>query len=165
MTRRLTGNRKATLHWFYSRNIGLVLQPFQQYFGENFALLMGWCWWWRGNGLDCFKLRNIALVGRWWQRRRATKIKIQTQLGRLIIWWGLIHIWKGHSLNRKLTWILKRKKNEICAKDVIKKTTHLQVYDPRIRPAGQNSTGGVFYHFSIFSLFVSFSFFSATIQF
>ena len=71
---------------------------------------MGWCWWWRGNGLDCFKLRNIALVGRWWQRRRATKIQIQTQLGRLEIWWGLIHIWKGHSLNRKLTWILKRKK-------------------------------------------------------
>ena len=60
---------------------------------------------------------------------------------------------------------IEKKKNEICAKDVIKKTTHLQVYDPRIRPAGQNSTGGVFYHFSIFSLFVSFSFFSATIQF
>ena len=60
---------------------------------------------------------------------------------------------------------IEKKKNESCAKDVIKKTTHLQVYDPRIRPAGQNSTGGVFYHFSIFSLFVSFSFFSATIQF
>ena len=50
----------------------------------------------------------------------------------------------------------------------LKKTTHLQVYDPRIRPAGQNSTGAVFPHFSIFSLFFSFSFFSvfsATIQF
>ena len=55
--------------------------------------------------------------------------------------------------------------NETCEEDFIKKATHFQVYDPRIRPAGQNSTGGVFYHFSIFSLFFSFSFFSATIQF
>ena len=121
---------------------------------------MGWCWWWRGNELDCFKLWNIALVGRWWQRRRATKIQIQTQLGRLEIWWGLTHIWKGHSLNRKLTWILKRKKMKVARRMLSRKqlicrcTTHASDQLDKTAQVVYFTISPFFLYFSVFHFFL-----------